>query len=62
MGPRIREDNGWGRDGFLPPSSPGQALRGNNGSGCGNDGEGVLWGRGGGGTGDHKGRPYGEGN
>ena len=109
MGPRIREDNGWGRDGFPPPSSLGQALRGNNGSGCGNDGLGARMGGGGRGwvpasarttdgegmdsrprlhggrllgegegqvlwvpafagktgvcgTGDHKGRPYGEGN
>ena len=44
MGPRIREDNGWGRDGFPLPSSLGQALRGNNGSGCENDGLGARMG------------------
>ena len=49
MGPRIREGNGWGRDGFPPPSSRGQALLGNCGSGCGNDGlgrEDGRWGKG----------------
>ena len=45
MGPRIREDNGWGRDGLSPPVFVGQALLGNCGSGCGNDGLGREDGR-----------------
>ena len=32
MGPRIRDDNEGGRDGFSPPSLLGQAPRGNDGS------------------------------
>ena len=49
MGPRIREHNGWGRDGFPPPVFIGQALLGNCGRGCGNDGwgrEDGRWGKG----------------
>ena len=48
MGPRIREDNGWVGDGFPSPVFVGQALRGNCGSGCGNDGLGHEDGRQGG--------------
>ena len=53
MGPRMREDNGG--EGFPPPSSRGQALRGDNGGGRrvsvrgtifrGNDRGGEGWGR-----------------
>ena len=43
MGPRIREDNGWGRDGFPPPSSEGRLYARNDGLGARMGGGGRGW-------------------
>ena len=53
--PAFAEDNGWGRDGFSPPSSRGQAPRGN----CGGGRVGMTgWGRDDGRWGEGDGSPH----